>query len=64
MLEKWNSVLELDSKRNITKGSAEELRKAFNLLKDNDCIPTEIIEMWIGQRMYNKLNAMLQKKKG
>ena len=29
MLEKWNSVLELDSKRNITKGSVDELRKAI-----------------------------------
>ena len=41
---------------------AEELRQAFNLLKDNNCIPTEMIEMWVGQRMYNKLCSMLKKK--
>ena len=41
---------------------AEELRQAFNLLKDNDCIPTEMIEIWVGQRMYNKLCSMLKQK--
>ena len=46
------------------KKEAEELRKAFELLKDSNCIPTDMIEMWIGQRMYNKLSTMLQKKKG
>ena len=46
------------------KKEAEELRKAFELLKANDCLPTEMIEMWIGQKMYNKLSTMLQKKKG
>lgn len=30
MLEKWNSVLELNSKREIVKGTPEELRKAIN----------------------------------
>ena len=44
------------------KKDAEALRQAFNLLKDNDCIPTEMIEMWVGQRMYNKLFSMLKKK--
>lgn len=43
------------------KKDAEELRKAFNLLKKNGCIPTDMIEIWIGQRMYNKLCSMLQK---
>lgn len=41
---------------------AEELRQAFNLLKQNDCLPTEMIEMWVGQRMYNKLSSMMKKK--
>ena len=44
------------------KKDAEELKQAFNLLKDNDCLPTEMIEMWVGQRMYNKLCSMLKKK--
>ena len=44
------------------KKDAEELRQAFNLLKDNDCLPTKMIEMWVEQRMYNKLNSMLKKK--
>lgn len=44
------------------KKDAEELRQAFNLLKKNNCIPTDMIEMWMGQRMYNKLCSMLVKK--
>ena len=42
------------------KKEAEELRKAFELLKNNDCVPTDMIEIWIGQRMYNKLSTMLK----
>jgi hypothetical protein len=44
------------------KKDAEALRQAFNLLKKNDCIPTSMIDIWIGQRMYNKLCSMLKKK--
>lgn len=44
------------------KKRAEELRKAFELLKQNDCLPTATIEMWIGQRMYKKLCSLLKKK--
>ena len=44
------------------KKKAEELRQAYNLLKENNCLPTEMIEMWVGQRMYNKLCSMLKKK--
>jgi hypothetical protein len=44
------------------KKRAEELRQAFELLKKNDCIPTSMIDIWIGQRMYNKLCSMLKKK--
>jgi hypothetical protein len=41
---------------------AEALRQAFNLLKQNDCLPTEMIEIWVGQRMYNKLCIMLKER--
>ena len=44
------------------KKKAEELRKAFELLKKNDCVPTDMIEIWIGQRMYNKLSTMLKER--
>ena len=44
------------------KKDAEALRQAFNLLKKNNCIPTDMIEIWMGQRMYNKLCSMLVKK--
>lgn len=44
------------------KKRAEELRQAFELLKKNDCIPTSMIDIWIGQRMYNNLCSMLKKK--
>ena len=44
------------------KKDAERFKQAFNLLKENDCLPTEMIEMWVGQRMYNKLSTMLKKK--
>lgn len=44
------------------KKKAEELRQAFNLLKKNNCLPTDMIEMWVGQRMYNKLSSMLKQK--
>lgn len=44
------------------KKDAEELRKAFILLKQNDCIPTEMTEMWMRQRMYNKLCSMLKER--
>lgn len=44
------------------KKDAEALRQAFNLLKDNDCLPTKMIEIWIGQRMYNKLCSMLKER--
>lgn len=44
------------------KKDAEELRKAFILLKDNECIPTDMIDLWIEQRVNNKLCSMLVKK--
>ena len=44
------------------KKDAEELRQAFELLKKNDCIPTSMIDIWIGQRMYNKLCSMLKER--
>lgn len=44
------------------KKDAEKLRKAFNLLKENDCIPTEMIDLWIEQRVNYKLCSMLVKK--
>ena len=44
------------------KKKAEELRQAYNLLKENNCLPTEMIEMWVGQRMYNKLSSLLKEK--
>ena len=64
---KYNEVLEKQAKEQgytfgKNKKRAEELRQAFNLLKQNNCIPTEMIEMWMGQRMYNKLCSMLKKK--
>lgn len=44
------------------KKDAERLRQAFNTLKQNECIPTDMIEMWVGQRMYNKLCSMLKER--
>lgn len=44
------------------KKKAEELRQAYNLLKENNCLPTEMIEMWVGQRMYKKLSSLLKEK--
>lgn len=44
------------------KKEAEKLRQAFILLKDNECIPTDMIDLWIEQRVNNKLCSMLVKK--
>lgn len=44
------------------KKDAEKLRQAFILLKDNECIPTEMIDLWIEQRVNYKLCSMLVKK--
>ena len=64
---KYNEDLEKQAKEQgytfgKNKKDAEELRQAFELLKKNDCVPTEMIEIWIGQRMYNKLSSMVKKK--
>lgn len=44
------------------KKDAERLRQAFILLKDNECIPTEMIDLWIEQRVNYKLCSMLKER--